>query len=91
MDDIEVGELCDSDDSGRLDSAHESDSNGQNWHEFNLDNDMSNPKLQVGMLFKSKNSIKEADKQYGKTYFLCYLLIIKDMQFTNLFMLLTSR
>ncbi|MBA0634287.1 hypothetical protein Godav_028879 [Gossypium davidsonii] len=44
MDDIKVGELC-GDDSGRLNSAHESDSDGQNWPEFNLDNDMSNPKL----------------------------------------------
>ncbi|PPE02056.1 hypothetical protein GOBAR_DD00927 [Gossypium barbadense] len=45
IDDIEVGELCDSDDSRRLDSAHKSDSNGQNWPEFNPENDMSNPKL----------------------------------------------
>ncbi|MBA0826489.1 hypothetical protein Goarm_011335 [Gossypium armourianum] len=47
MDDIEVGDLFDSDDSGRLDSAHESNLDGQNWPEFNLDNDMSNLKLQV--------------------------------------------
>ncbi|MBA0646097.1 hypothetical protein Goklo_014091 [Gossypium klotzschianum] len=47
MDDIEVGDLFDSDDSGRLDSAHKSDLDGQNWPEFNLDNDMSNLKLQV--------------------------------------------
>ncbi|PPD91277.1 hypothetical protein GOBAR_DD11795 [Gossypium barbadense] len=46
MDDIEVGDLFDCDDSGRLDSAHESDLDGQNWLEFNLDNDMSNLKLQ---------------------------------------------
>ncbi|KAH1098010.1 hypothetical protein J1N35_014931 [Gossypium stocksii] len=39
MDGIEVGELCDSDDSGRLDSAHESNSDDQNWPEFNLEND----------------------------------------------------
>ncbi|MBA0661753.1 hypothetical protein Goklo_006009, partial [Gossypium klotzschianum] len=72
MDDIEVRELCDSDDSGRLDDAHESDLDGQNWPEFNLDNDMSNPKLQVGMLFKSKDNIKEAAKQYGRlnSYFM---------------------
>ncbi|KAG8493120.1 hypothetical protein CXB51_010632 [Gossypium anomalum] len=65
MDGIEVDELCDSDDSGRLDSAHESDSDGQDWPEFNLENDMSNPRLKVGMLFKSKDSLKEAAKQYG--------------------------
>ncbi|PPD93249.1 hypothetical protein GOBAR_DD09813 [Gossypium barbadense] len=64
MDGIEVGELCDSDDSWRLDSAHELDSDDQNWPEFNLKNDMSNPRLKVGMLFKSKDSLKEAVKQY---------------------------
>ncbi|KAK5842307.1 hypothetical protein PVK06_004646 [Gossypium arboreum] len=37
---------------------------GQNWFEFNLENDMSNLRLKVGMLFKSKDSLKEADKQY---------------------------
>ncbi|XP_052484876.1 uncharacterized protein LOC128039969 [Gossypium raimondii] len=47
MDGIEVGELCDSDDSWRLDSAHEFDSDGQNWPEFNLKNDMSNPRLKA--------------------------------------------
>ncbi|XP_017632494.1 uncharacterized protein LOC108474980 [Gossypium arboreum] len=47
MDGIEVDELCDSDDSGRLDSAHRSDSDGQNWPDFNLENDMSNPRLKV--------------------------------------------
>ncbi|KAK5832882.1 hypothetical protein PVK06_016689 [Gossypium arboreum] len=31
----------------RLDSAHKSDSDGQNWPEFNLENDMSNPRLKV--------------------------------------------
>ncbi|MFQ6671361.1 hypothetical protein Gotur_035933 [Gossypium turneri] len=66
MDDIEIGELCDSDDSKRLDSAHESDSNGQNWPECNLDNDMSNPKLHIGMFFKSKDSLKEAPNQKAK-------------------------
>ncbi|KAK5793909.1 hypothetical protein PVK06_035085 [Gossypium arboreum] len=65
MDGIEVDELSDSDDSGRLDSAHGFDSDGQNWPEFNLENDMSNPRLKVGMLFKSKHSLKEAAKQYG--------------------------
>ncbi|XP_016690476.1 uncharacterized protein [Gossypium hirsutum] len=62
MDGIEVDELCDSDDSGRLDSAHESD----------LENDMSNPRLKVGMLFKSKSSLKEAAKHYGRlnSYFI---------------------
>ncbi|KAK5803142.1 hypothetical protein PVK06_030783 [Gossypium arboreum] len=64
MDGIEVGELCDSNDFGRLDSAHESNSDGQNWPEFNLENDMSNPKLKVGMSFKSKDSLKEVAKQY---------------------------
>ncbi|MBA0871385.1 hypothetical protein Goshw_024963 [Gossypium schwendimanii] len=54
MDDIEIGELCDSDDSERLDSAHESDSNGQNWPECNLDNDMSNPKLHVTLEARGK-------------------------------------
>ncbi|MBA0731257.1 hypothetical protein Golax_023056 [Gossypium laxum] len=66
MDGIEVGKLCDSDDSGRLDNAHESDSDGQNWPEFNLENDMSNPRLKVGMLFKSKGNLKEVSKQYGR-------------------------
>ncbi|MFQ6648348.1 hypothetical protein Gotur_021508 [Gossypium turneri] len=66
MDAIKVDELCDSDDSKRLDSAHEYDSDGQNWPEFNLENDMSNPKLKVGMLFKSKDSLKEAAKQRAK-------------------------
>ncbi|KAK5812331.1 hypothetical protein PVK06_027760 [Gossypium arboreum] len=72
MDGIEVDELCDSDDSVRLDSAHESDSDGQNWPEFNLENDMSNPRLKVGMFFKSKDSLKEAAKQYGRlnSYFI---------------------
>ncbi|MBA0869074.1 hypothetical protein Goshw_022910 [Gossypium schwendimanii] len=54
MDDIEVRELCDSDDSRRLDNAHESDLDGQNWPEFNLDNDTSNPKLQVILEAKGK-------------------------------------
>ncbi|PPD89555.1 hypothetical protein GOBAR_DD13505 [Gossypium barbadense] len=66
MDGIEISELCDSDDFGRLDGAHESDSDGQNWPEFNLKNDMSNLRLKVGMLFKSKDSLKEAAKQYEK-------------------------
>ncbi|MFQ6663695.1 hypothetical protein Gotur_031118 [Gossypium turneri] len=71
MDDIEVDELCDSDDSGRLDSTHEFDSDGQNWPEFDLANDMSNPRFKVGMLFKSKDSLKEAAK-YGRlnSYFI---------------------
>ncbi|MBA0653865.1 hypothetical protein Goklo_020976, partial [Gossypium klotzschianum] len=47
MNDIEVGELCGSDDSGRLDSVHKYDLDGQNWPQFNPDNDMSNPKLKV--------------------------------------------
>ncbi|MBA0634849.1 hypothetical protein Godav_029627 [Gossypium davidsonii] len=47
MDDIEVGELCDSDDSERLNNAHESNSDDQNWPEFNPDNDISNLKLQM--------------------------------------------
>ncbi|MBA0762666.1 hypothetical protein Gotri_012251 [Gossypium trilobum] len=63
IDDIEVGELCDSDDSRRLDSAHKSDSDSQNWPEFNLENDMSNPRLKVGILFKSKDSLKETAKR----------------------------
>ncbi|MBA0568090.1 hypothetical protein Golob_005606 [Gossypium lobatum] len=54
MDDIEVRELCDSNDSGRLDNAHESDLDGQNLPDFNLDNDMSNPKLQVILEAKGK-------------------------------------
>ncbi|MFQ6646524.1 hypothetical protein Gotur_020131 [Gossypium turneri] len=72
MDGIEVDELCNSDDSGRLDSAHESDSDGQNWPEFNLENDMNNLRLKVGMLFKSKDNLKEAAKQYGRlnSYFI---------------------
>ncbi|KAH1063398.1 hypothetical protein J1N35_028385 [Gossypium stocksii] len=64
MDGIEVDELYDSDDFGRLDSAHESDSDGQNWPEFNLENDMSNLRLKVGMLFKSKDNLKEVAEQY---------------------------
>ncbi|KAH1056073.1 hypothetical protein J1N35_034138 [Gossypium stocksii] len=68
MDGIEVDEQCDSDDSGRLDSERESDSDGQNKPEFNLENDMSNPRLKFGMLFKSKDSLKEAAKQYGEYY-----------------------
>ncbi|MFQ6635481.1 hypothetical protein Gotur_012438 [Gossypium turneri] len=91
MDDIEVRELCDSDDSERLNNAHEFDSDGLNWPKFNLDNDISSPKLKVGMLFKSKDSLKEAAKraklrafeliegahkaQYGKIY--KYLLDVK--------------
>ncbi|KAK5770470.1 hypothetical protein PVK06_046620 [Gossypium arboreum] len=59
MNGIKVDELCDSDDSGRLDNAHGSDSDGKNWLEFNLENDMSNPRLKVGMLFKSKDSLKQ--------------------------------
>ncbi|XP_016755152.1 uncharacterized protein [Gossypium hirsutum] len=47
MDGIEVDELCESDDSRRLDSAHGFDSDGQNWPEFNLENDMSNPRLKA--------------------------------------------
>ncbi|KAK5793290.1 hypothetical protein PVK06_034432 [Gossypium arboreum] len=64
MDGIEIGEVCDSNDFRRLDSAHESDSDGQNWPEFNLENDMSNSRLKVGILFKSKDSLKEVAKQY---------------------------
>ncbi|KAH1130372.1 hypothetical protein J1N35_001750 [Gossypium stocksii] len=45
IDGIEVDELSDTDDSGRLDSAHETDSDGQNWPEFNLENDIGNPRL----------------------------------------------
>ncbi|MFQ6619667.1 hypothetical protein Gotur_001071, partial [Gossypium turneri] len=72
IDGIKVSELCDSDDFGRLDSAYESDLDGQNWPKFNLENDISNPRLKVGMLFKSKDSLKEATKQYGRlnSYFI---------------------
>ncbi|MBA0645329.1 hypothetical protein Goklo_013444 [Gossypium klotzschianum] len=94
IDDIEVGELCDSDDSRRLDSAHKSDSNGQNWPEFNPENDMSNLRLKVGMLFKSKDSLKEASKQYVrrivgldgyflKGYYGGYLLATVGIDATN--------
>ncbi|XP_017624689.1 uncharacterized protein LOC108468311 [Gossypium arboreum] len=71
MDGIEVDKLRDSDDSGRLDSAHGSDSDGQKWAEFNLENDMSNPRLKVGMLFKSKDSLKEAAKQLFQRRYIC--------------------
>ncbi|MFQ6648347.1 hypothetical protein Gotur_021508, partial [Gossypium turneri] len=54
MDAIKVDELCDSDDSKRLDSAHEYDSDGQNWPEFNLENDMSNPKLKMVLEARGK-------------------------------------
>ncbi|KAK5841804.1 hypothetical protein PVK06_004127 [Gossypium arboreum] len=64
MDDIEVGELSNSDDSKRLNNTYESDSNGHNWLEFNLDSDMSNPKLQVGMLISTKDNLKDAARQY---------------------------
>ncbi|KAH1098257.1 hypothetical protein J1N35_015178 [Gossypium stocksii] len=60
-----MSEMCNSDDFGKLVSGYESDSDGQNWPEFNLENNMSNPRLKVGMLFKSKDSLKEAAKQYG--------------------------
>ncbi|MFQ6622980.1 hypothetical protein Gotur_002002 [Gossypium turneri] len=72
MNSIEVDELCDSDDSGRLDSTHESNSDGQNWLDFNLENDMSNLRLKVRMLFKFKDSLKEVAKQYGRlnSYFI---------------------
>ncbi|KAK5770601.1 hypothetical protein PVK06_046752 [Gossypium arboreum] len=75
MDGIKVNELCDSDDSIRLDSAHESNLDGQNWPEFNLENDISNSRLKVGMLFKSKDSLKEAVKQYLRlnSYFIKFL------------------
>ncbi|MFQ6640474.1 hypothetical protein Gotur_015899 [Gossypium turneri] len=72
MDDIEVGELSDSDDSKRLNSAQESDSDGQNWLEFNLDSGMSNTKLQIEMLFLTKDNPKKAARQYGRlnSYFI---------------------
>ncbi|KAH1064328.1 hypothetical protein J1N35_029315 [Gossypium stocksii] len=72
MDDIEVGKLFDSDDFDRLNSVPESDSDGQNWPEFNSDSDMNNPKLEVGMLFSTKVSLKETVWQYDRlnSYFI---------------------
>ncbi|XP_016691021.1 uncharacterized protein [Gossypium hirsutum] len=85
IDDIEVGELCDSDDSRRLDSAHKSDSNGQNWPEFNPENDMSNPRLKV-----CKDGYRDGcrrivglDGCFLKGYYSGYLLATVGIDATN--------
>lgn len=72
MNDIEVRELSDSDDSETLNVAHEFDSDSKNWPKFYLKSDMNNPKLEVGLLFLNKDSLKEAAKQYGRlnSYFI---------------------
>ncbi|MBA0632544.1 hypothetical protein Godav_001261 [Gossypium davidsonii] len=66
MNDIEVRELSDSDDSETLNVAHEFDSDSKNWPKFYLKSDMNNPKLEVGLLFLNKASLKEVAKQYGR-------------------------
>ncbi|MFQ6625624.1 hypothetical protein Gotur_005708 [Gossypium turneri] len=85
IDDIEVGELCDSEYSRRLDSAHKSDSDSQNWPEFNPENDMSNPRLKVAMLFKSKDSLKEAAKQRAKPRVLELIEGAHKAQYENIY------
>ncbi|MBA0765412.1 hypothetical protein Gotri_014615, partial [Gossypium trilobum] len=62
IDDIELGELFDSDDSERLNSAHESDSDGQNWSEFNSDSDMNNPKLELIKVLAKPTKLHSAPK-----------------------------
>ncbi|MBA0843819.1 hypothetical protein Goarm_000977 [Gossypium armourianum] len=47
MNDIEVRELSDSDDSETLNVAHEFDSDSKNWPKFYLKSDMNNPKLEA--------------------------------------------
>ncbi|MBA0783534.1 hypothetical protein Gotri_001233 [Gossypium trilobum] len=66
MNDIEVRELSDSDDSETPNVAHEFDSDSKNWPKFYLKSDMNNPKLEVRLLFLNKDSLKEAAKQYGR-------------------------
>ncbi|KAK5838814.1 hypothetical protein PVK06_007553 [Gossypium arboreum] len=66
MDDVEVGELLDSDDFKTLNCAHESDLDDKTWVEFNIESNEKNPKLEVGLLFPNKDSLKEAARQYGR-------------------------
>ncbi|XP_016670021.1 uncharacterized protein [Gossypium hirsutum] len=85
MDGIEVGELCDSNDFGRLDSAHESNSDGQNWPEFNLENDMSNPKLKAckdGYRAGCRR-IVGLDRCFLKGYYGCYLVAVVGIDANN--------
>ncbi|KHG28280.1 Putative L-type lectin-domain containing receptor kinase V.2 [Gossypium arboreum] len=70
MDGIEVDKLCNSDDSGRLDSAHESNLDGQNWLEFNLENDMINPRLKMILEARGKPILTMIETIRTKNMFL---------------------
>lgn len=66
MNDVQLGELSDSDKSETLNSAHEFDSDDEAWSEFNIEIDMYNPKLEIELLFSCKDGLKETVKQYDK-------------------------
>ncbi|KAH1107082.1 hypothetical protein J1N35_010850 [Gossypium stocksii] len=66
MDGVQLGELFDSDKSKTLNNAHELDSNGKTWLEFNIETNMNNPKLEIGLLFPNKDSIKKVVRLYGR-------------------------
>ena len=67
---VEVNEDLDYEHSDSLHSAHDSDDAGhkssRRFPEFNSQIDMENPNLEKDMLFSSRESLKEAVKQYGR-------------------------
>lgn len=66
MNGVQIWELFDSDKFETLNSANEVDSNGKIWPEFNTKTNMNNPKLEIGLLFLNKDSLKEVARQYGR-------------------------
>ncbi|KAE8732088.1 hypothetical protein F3Y22_tig00002237pilonHSYRG00228 [Hibiscus syriacus] len=65
--------------SGELNSDIYSDSDARpTFPEFNKDIDMENPKFQKGMLFCSKETLKEAIRQYGRVNRITILFKVND-------------
>ncbi|KAK8475945.1 hypothetical protein V6N13_124052 [Hibiscus sabdariffa] len=55
-----------SDSSKSLHTLHDSDSDGQHWPEFNVDIDLTDPKLMKGLVFASKKHLTEAVLEYSR-------------------------
>ncbi|XP_039138855.1 uncharacterized protein LOC120276195 [Dioscorea cayenensis subsp. rotundata] len=55
-----------------VDSDDASNRSFRKFLEFNIETDMENPMLAKGMLFPSRESLKEAVKQYGRKNSKCY-------------------
>lgn len=66
IDDVNVEYVFDSDKFEDLQCAHGSSSDGQSWPKFNIEFDMVNSKIEKGLIFPKKDSVKDVFKQYGR-------------------------